>query len=126
MAIDYGWQNRTVIGTHSKDKNTFTLIKGDLPVLTKESEALFLTTRDQFFTVSTPQISNVLANYKRYKWVYDTIRLLANVMLIPGLFIAFAYVLRQVGMLDSIPFVKEFVSSNIADILFGLSIFLLG
>lgn len=122
MAIDYGWQNRTVIGVHSKDEDTFAIIKGDLPILTKESEALFLLTRDQFFTISTPQISNVLANYKRYKSVHNTVRLIANILLIPGLFIALAYLLRQLGILDSIPFVKEFVSSKIADILFSLSI----
>ena len=58
MSIDYGWQNRTVIGHHEKDSNTFGLIEKDLPILTKESDALFLITRDQFFTVSTPQISN--------------------------------------------------------------------
>jgi ATP-dependent Clp protease ATP-binding subunit ClpC len=122
MSIDYGWQNRTVIGSHSKDRNTFTLITKDLPILTNESEALFLTTRDQFFTVSTPQISNVLTNYKRYKTVYDSIRLIANILLIPGLIIALGYLLRQIGLLDLIPFIKEFVSSKIADILFGISI----
>ncbi len=122
MSIDYGWQNRTVIGHHEKDSNTFKLILGDLPILTKESDALFLITRDQFFSISTPQISNIITNYLKYKKVYDNIRLIANIFLIPGLVIALGYLLRQIGVLDKIQIVKDFISSPIADILFGLSI----
>ena len=123
MSIDYGWQNRTVVGHHEKDSNTFKIIDKELPILTKESDALFLVTRDQFFSISTPQISNVLANYLKYKKIYDNIRLIANVFLIPGLVIALGYLLRQLGVLEKIQIVNDFVSSSIADILFGLSIF---
>jgi len=123
MSIDYGWQNRTVVGHHEKDSNTFKIIDKELPILTKESDALFLVTRDQFFSISTPQISNVLANYLKYKKIYDNIRLIANVFLIPGLVIALGYLLRQLGVLEKIQIVNDFVSSPIADILFGLSIF---
>ncbi len=123
MAIDYGWQNRTVIGSHSKDSNTFGLVDKTLPILTRESDALFLITRDQFFTVSTPQISNVLANFSKYTKYYDTVRLVANVMLIPGLLIAFGYLLRQIGVFDSVKILKDFLESNISDLLFGISIF---
>lgn len=122
MAIDYGWQNRTVIGYHAKDSNTFGIVDKTLPILTKESDALFLITRDQFFTISTPQISNVLANFSRYTRYYDTVRLFSNVMLIPGLLIAFGYFLRQFGVFDSINIVKDFLASSISDILFGVSI----
>ena len=73
MAIEYGWQNRTVIGHHQKDSNTLELIEKDLPILTRESDALFLLTRDQFFSISTPQISNVLTNYLKYNRVIKLI-----------------------------------------------------
>jgi hypothetical protein len=121
MAIDYGWQNRTLIGYHSKDSNNFGLVEKEYPILTKESDALFLLTRDQFFTVSTPQISNVLTNYLQYKKYYDNIRLIANILLVPGLVIALGYFLRQVGILEYIPIVRDFISSGIADTLFGIS-----
>lgn len=123
MAIDYGWQNRTVIGYHSKDSNTFGLIENNYPVLTKESEALFLLTRDHFFTISTPQISNVTANFLRYENLYDKIRLLSNIFLVPGLIIALGYFLKQLSLFTSIKIIEEFLSSGIADVLFGLSIF---
>jgi len=123
MAIDYGWQNRTLIGYHSKDSNTFGIVEKEFPILTKESDALFLLTRDQFFTISTPQISNVLINYLKYQKFYDNARLIANVLLVPGLVIAFGYLIRQIGLFDSITIIKDFLSSGISDTLFGLSIF---
>lgn len=123
MAIDYGWQNRTLIGFHSKDSNTFGVVQKEYPILTKESEALFLLTRDQFFTISTPQISNVLTNYLRYQKFYDNLRLIANVLLVPGLVIAFGYLLRQFGLFEEKDIVRDFLSSGISDTLFGLSIF---
>jgi len=123
MAIDYGWQNRTVLGNHAKDSNEFKIVEKNLPILTNESDALFLVTRDQFFTISTAQISNVLTNYLRYKRIYDGIRIIANVMLIPGLAIAFAYLLRYVGVVKETSLISDFLSSNIANALFGLSIF---
>lgn len=122
MAIDYGWQNRTILGYHSKDSNTFGLIEGESPILTKESEAIFLLTRDHFFTIDTPQISNVTANYLRYKNFSDTLRLIANIFLVPGLLIALGYLLREVGILNNLEIITDFLTSNIADTLFGLSI----
>ncbi len=123
MAIDYGWQNRTVIGHHEKDSNRIGLIERELPILTKESDALFLVTRDQFFTISTPQISNVLSNYLKYKRVNNQLRIVANILLMPGLFIALGYLLRQFGVWEKVPIVTDFLSSNISDLLFGISIF---
>jgi ATP-dependent Clp protease ATP-binding subunit ClpC len=123
MAIEYGWQNRTVIGHHQKDSNTLKIIEKDLPILTKESDALFLLTRDQFFSISTPQISNVLTNYLKYERINNQIRLVANILLMPGLFIAVGYLLRYLGVLDNVEILNQFISSNIAELLFGVSIF---
>lgn len=123
MAIDYGWQNRTVIGYHAKDTDTFGLIDKKLPIITKESDALFLITRDQFFTISTPQITNVLKNFTRYQTYYNTVRVLANVLLIPGLLIAIGYVLKELGIFNSVQILIDFLDSNISDLLFGISIF---
>ncbi len=123
MAIDYGWQNRTVLGHHEKDSNRVELIEKELPILTRESDALFLVSRDQFFTVSTLQISNVLANYLKYKKTNNKLRLISNIALVPGLFIALGYLLRQLNLLENFTFLNSFLSSNIANILFGISIF---
>ncbi len=123
MAIDYGWQNRTIIGHHEKDTNKLEIIEKKYPVLTKETDALFLVTRDQFFTISTPQISNVLSNYLKYKNVNNQIRVIANILLFPGLFIAIGYIVRYLGIVNIPEIINDFLSSNISNILFGISMF---
>jgi len=123
MAIDYGWQNRTIIGHHEKDTNKLEIIEKKYPILTKETDALFLVTRDQFFTISTPQISNVLSNYLKYKNVNNQIRVIANILLFPGLFIAVGYIVRYLGIINIPEIINDFLSSNISNTLFGISMF---
>jgi ATP-dependent Clp protease ATP-binding subunit ClpC len=122
MAIDYGWQNRTILGYHSKDSNTYGVITDKFPVLTKELEAMFLVTRNHYFTISTPQISNVITNFLRYQKFEDKKRSVANIFIIPGLVVALGYMLRLFGAFDKIPIVESFLASPIANLLFGLSI----
>jgi ATP-dependent Clp protease ATP-binding subunit ClpA len=122
MAIDYGWQNRTVLGYHSKDSDTYGIITDKFPVLTKELEAMFLVTRNHYFTISTPQISNVITNFLRYEKFEDKKRAVANIFIIPGLIVALGYMLRLLGIFESLPIVESFLSSPIANLLFGLSI----
>jgi len=123
MAIDYGWQNRTIIGHHEKDTNKLEIIEKKYPILTKETDALFLVTRDQFFTISTPQISNVLSNYLKYKNVNNQIRVIANILLFPGLFIALGYIVRYLEIINIPEIINDFLSSNISNTLFGISMF---
>ena len=67
MSIDYGWENRTILGYHSRDNNSYGVITKNPPILTKELDAIFLVTRNHFFTISTPQISNVITNFLRFE-----------------------------------------------------------
>jgi ATP-dependent Clp protease ATP-binding subunit ClpC len=122
MAIDYGWQNRTILGYHSKDSNTYGVIKDKLPVLTKELDAIFLVTRNHYFTISTPQISNVVTNFLRHQKFEDRKRSIANIFVVPGLVVAIGYMLRLFDLFTNVKIVESFLSSGIADFLFGLSI----
>ena len=122
MAIDYGWQNRTILGYHSKDSDRYGVISNKFPVLTKELEAMFLVTRNHYFTISTPQISNVITNFLRYQKFHDRKRAIANIFVIPGMAVALGYILRLFHIFDSIPIIESFIASPIADMLFGLSI----
>jgi ATP-dependent Clp protease ATP-binding subunit ClpC len=122
MAIDYGWQNRTILGYHSKDSDKYGVISNKFPVLTKELEAMFLVTRNHYFTISTPQISNVITNFLRYQKFNDNKRAIANVLVIPGIVVALGYILRLFNLFESIPLVESFIASTVADLLFGLSI----
>ncbi len=121
MSIEYGNRNKTLIGFHSKDTDKIGLLEKDFPVLTKESEALFLLTRDHCFTISTPQIESLTKNYDRYH-SYDLIkRIIANVLVIPGFIIALGLIFKSVGGADSIPEIAEFLSSKTADLIFLIS-----
>ncbi|MCD4811651.1 ATP-dependent Clp protease ATP-binding subunit [bacterium] len=122
MAIDYGWQNRTILGYHSRDNNSYGVIEKELPILTKELDAMFLVTRNHYFTISTPQISNVITNSLRTAKFENTRRTISNALLIPGLIVALGYMLQFLGVLDDILILKNFFNSSIANLLFGISI----
>ena len=122
MAIDYSWQNRTILGYHAKDSNTYSVISDKFPVLTKENESMFLVTRNHYFTISTPQISNVVTNFLRYQKFNDQKRSIGNVFVIPGIVVALGYILRLFNVFQNIPLIESFLSSPISSLLFGLSI----
>ena len=122
MAIDYGWQNRTILGYHSKDSDTYGIISKEYPILTKELEAMFLVTRNHYFTISTPQISNVVTNFLRFQNFEQKKRTVANVLVIPGIVVALGYILRLFDVFESVPIIESFLGSPIANLLFGLSI----
>jgi ATP-dependent Clp protease ATP-binding subunit ClpC len=122
MAIDYGWQNRTILGYHSKDTDTYGVITDKFPVLTKELEAMFLVTRNHYFTISTPQISNVITNFLRYQTFEEYKRTVANIFVVPGVVVALGYILRVFELFTNIPLIESFLSSPIANLLFGLAI----
>jgi len=122
MAIDYGWQNRTILGYHSRDNDTYGVIEKNPPILTKELDAMFLVTRNHYFTISTPQISNVVTNFLRFQKFENRRRTISNAFLIPGLIVAVGYMLQFSGIFKNIPLLQNFFNSSIANLLFGLSI----
>lgn len=122
MAIDYGWQNRTVLGYHSRDNNTYGVVDKKLPILTKELDAMFLVTRNHYFTISTPQISNVITNFLRFQNFENIRRTIANALLIPGLIVAIGYMLQFANIFTNIQILESFFNSSIAQLLFGISI----
>ena len=121
MALEYGNRNKTIIGFHSKDTNKIGFLEKDFPILTKESEALFLLTRDHYFSISTPQIESLTKNYDRYR-SYDLIkRIIANILVIPGFIISIGLIFKSVGGTDALPQVAEFLSTKTADLIFLIS-----
>ena len=121
MSIEYGNRNKTLIGFHSKDNNKIGIIEKDFPILTKESEALFLLTRDHFFTITTPQIESLTKNYDKYRSFDFIKRIIANILVIPGFIIAIGLIFKSVGGTDSLPQIGEFLSSKTADLIFLIS-----
>lgn len=122
MALDLGSRKKTLIGYHEKNKNSFGLIEKDFPITINENESLFTLTRDHFFTISSPQIESVLKNFLRYKRFNDIKRLIANILVFPGLIVAFGYILKYSTLLNDYPLVLKILEFPILSVLFGVSI----
>lgn len=121
MGIEYGTRNKTLIGYHSKDTNKIALIEKDLPILTKESEALFLLTRDHYFTITTPQIESLTKNFDKYRKFDQIKRIIANILVIPGFIISLGLIFQAVGGAEAFPQISTFLSSKTADFMFLIS-----
>jgi ATP-dependent Clp protease ATP-binding subunit ClpC len=122
MALEFDTKNKTITGFHRKDKGTFGIIEGKFPIFEDDNISIFTITRDHFFSITTPQIKAILNNFLRYKNFNDKKRLLANILLIPGLIIAFALVLKYSTILNSFPEILSLLESDLTDLLFGISI----
>ena len=122
MALDFDSKKRTVMGYHKKDTTKFGIIEEKYPVFEDEKTSIFTLTRDHFFSISTPQIEAVLNNFLRYKKFNDKKRLIANILIIPGLVIAFALILKYSTLLNPFPEILEVLESNWINALFGISI----
>lgn len=122
MALDFGMQQKTICGYHKKDTNRVGIIEKKYPMLESENEAAFLVTRDHFFSISTQQIDSVIKNYTRYKKFNDVKRLISNILIIPGIIVAFGFLLKYFNLLDSVPFAVTFLQSKFSSFFFGLSI----
>jgi ATP-dependent Clp protease ATP-binding subunit ClpC len=122
MPLDLGGRKKTIIGFHNKDKNTFGVIEKDYPVITEENKSIFVLSRDNFFTISSPQIDSVLKNFLRYKKFNDLKRLIANIFVLPGVIIAFGYILKYSTLLDDYPKLISILDYSITNAFFGISI----
>jgi ATP-dependent Clp protease ATP-binding subunit ClpA len=122
MALDFDNKQKTVLGFHEKDTGKFGIIENKYPILEEENKSVFTLTRDHFFSITTIQIEAVLKNFLRYKNFNDTKRVVANILVLPGVIIAFALALKYATLLDSYPFIIEALNSKLINFLFGISI----
>jgi ATP-dependent Clp protease ATP-binding subunit ClpC len=122
MALDFDTKSKTITGFHKRDSGKFGIIESKYPILEDEETSIFTITRDHFFSITTPQIKAIISNFLRYKSFNDKKRLIANILIIPGLIIAFALALKYTTILDSFPQILSILESKLVDILFGVSI----
>jgi len=122
MALDFEMQQKTICGYHKKDTGRVGIIEKRYPILENENEASFLVTRDHFFSISTQQIESVLTNFLRYKKFHDILRIIANIIIVPGVFVAMGFIFKYLNLLSQTPFIVQFIDSKWSGVLFGLSI----
>jgi len=123
MAIEFTSKHKTIIGIHNREKNTFSIPKKGHPIPEDEDSSIFLLTRDNFLSISTPQISSLLKSNPKYEKFQNLKNLIANILLIPGVIIAIAYIAKFTSLLDDYPTIINILNSNFINVLFGISIF---
>ena len=122
--MSYSTEQKTLLGYHDKHLNKLGLIDPKtLPIFIEERYAPFLTTRDYIFNVSTDKISKVSKNVKTLKNFNILKRIFANILIIPGLIIALVYVFQLISNLGNSETTNTFVSVNITNFFFWLSVF---
>ncbi len=122
MALDFEMQQKTICGYHKKDTNRVGIIEKKYPIIENENEATFLVTRDHFFSISTQQIDSVIKNFFRYKRFKDVGRIIANILIIPGVFVALGFIFKYAKLLEDQALITNILESKWSGVLFGLSI----
>jgi ATP-dependent Clp protease ATP-binding subunit ClpA len=122
MALNFKGNKKTIIGYHNRDSGKSGIVENRFPILEDENESIFTLTRDHFFSITTPQIEAILNNSLRYKRFNDVKRLIANILVIPGLVIAFGFILKYSTLLDSFPVLLILLESKLTNFFFGISI----
>lgn len=122
MIGDLGGAKKTIVGIHNRIKNSFSVVEHKYPVVDDEQESVFLITRDHFFSITSQQIKAVLQNFSRYQDFNALKRLIADLGVIPGLIIAFGFILKYTGLLDDYPTVLSLLNLRIIGPISGFSI----
>lgn len=122
MAIEFGSTKKTVIGLHNRSTNSFSVAEDKFPLVDDENKSIFLISRDHFFSITSPQIDSVIKNFLRYKNFNNIKRLIADILVIPGLLVAFGLILKYSTLLNDYPDILKIFDWKIINILFGFSI----
>ena len=123
MAIEFGAKQKTITGIHNKNKNSFSISKKEFVIPDNEDQSIFLLTRDNFFSISTPQIKYLLTSSPKYEKFENIKSIVTNILLIPGALIAVTYILKFSSLLQDYPQITKILNLPIVNILFGISIF---
>lgn len=122
MAMEFGSKQKTLIGIHNKERNSYSIVSKGFKTPEEEDKSIFLLTRDHFLTVSTPQISSLLGNNPKYDKFEKVKSIICNILIVPGIIIAFAYVLKITTLLDSYQQILDILNLPIMNTLFGISL----
>lgn len=123
MELEFGSKQKTVIGIHNKERNTFSVAKKGYPIPSDENQSVFLITRDHFFSVTTPQISYLLYSNPKYEKFEKIKSIICNILIVPGVLITSAHILKFASLLDNFPLILDILNFPIVNFLFGMSIF---
>lgn len=114
--------NRTILGYHDKNSNTYSLVEKELPILNDEDYSPFLITRDHHYSISTKDIITLVNNYRAIKAYSKFKNFIAQIIIIPGLLISILYIAKSFGLLEDAGFLLSLVSSKFVNLTFWISV----
>ncbi len=116
-------EQKTLLGYHDKHLNKLGIIDPKaLPLFIEERYAPFLITRDYMFNISTDKITKVARNVKALKNFNILKRIIANIIIIPGLIVAVIYLLQTLGLLGDFSNTNPYIARNIMNFSFWPSV----
>ncbi|MGI6443454.1 MAG: AAA family ATPase [Candidatus Dojkabacteria bacterium] len=122
MAMEFDSKEKTLVGIHNKKKNSYSIISKGFKIPEDEDQSIFLLTRDHFFSISTAQITSLLSNNPKYDKFEKVKNLICNILVIPGIIVGFAYILKITTLLDTYPQVLDIINLPIMNTFFGISL----
>jgi hypothetical protein len=116
-------EKRTLLGYHDKHVNKMGIIDPkSLPIFIEERYAPFLVTRDYIFNVSTNKIVSVIENFKAFRKFNFLKKIIANILVLPGIAIAILYTLQLLNLLGEFNQLNPILTNNVINFSFWLSV----
>jgi len=114
---------KTLLGYTDKNLNKVGLLEDDqLPVLTEETYAPFLATRDHLFNVQTHSLLVTIKNQKTFESISKIKRSVANIMIYPGMIAAILFILKVAGVFNDSAFAEVVLQNKVISLAFWLSV----
>lgn len=113
--------NRTITGYHDKGKGKTITFDGKYPVDLDRTYIPFLLTRDSYFEFNPLNTNKFFETKTSEKYLKSIKTKLANILIIPGLLIAFAYLLKYVGIFSQIVLLETFLDSPLINTFFWIA-----
>lgn len=114
--------NLTIHGIHDKTKDKVSILSKRYLFTNDETEAPFLITRNHYFVTTTQGILKTLSNYDAVERFSSTKSAFANILVVPGLVVSFAYIAQLFGAFQQVAAIEAILSSSALNLVFGLAV----
>lgn len=114
-------KNKTLIGFHDIVKKKISFLGSKFPLSFDGDIIPFLTTRDSYFEFNQNSLRKYIEKKDREEYFNKIKNQVANMLIIPGLLVSIAYLLRYLGFFQQIAILETFVNLPIINTFFWIS-----
>lgn len=121
MSREFENNNKIFYAVHNRDSNRYSIIKGKYPLVDQKNQQQFMITRDAIHTISEIDIIKVAKSFANFS-IYQSIqKKIANVIIIPGIVVSLAYVLKLFGDTSYLVSLESILSNGLINMIFWAS-----